>query len=147
MSKRGCSKSIAKTDTESTFGGSNGVVVELKSRPKSSWKRDHRKLQKHIFLYIFGLIMEVFWRFFLGHVREPFWSPKMERQDGAGGGRMRPRGGRMRPRGVQEAAECRQNAEEFGAGQEYPRPPVQISYRNLVGYPAEKDLRRPWQPA
>ena len=47
----------------------------------------------------------------------------------------------------QEAAECRQDAEEFGAGQEYPLPPVQISYRNLAGYPAEKDLRRPWQPA
>ena len=47
----------------------------------------------------------------------------------------------------QEAAECRQDAEECGAGQEYPLPPVQISYRNLAGYPAEKDLRRPWQPA
>ena len=36
MSKRGCSKSTAKANTEATFGGSNGVVVELKSRPKSS---------------------------------------------------------------------------------------------------------------
>ena len=50
-------------------------------------------------------------------------------------------------RGGQDVAECRQNTEGFRAGQEYTLPPVQISYRNLAGYSAEKDLRRPWQPA
>ena len=34
----------------------------------------------------------------------------------------------------------RQDAEEFGAGQEYPLPPVQISYRSLAGYPAKTPL-------
>ena len=55
--------------------------------------------------------------------------PKKGRQDGAECGRKQPRGGRMRA----------------GCGRIWirprnPLPPVQISYRNLAGYPAEKDL-------
>ena len=68
---------------------------------------------------MFGVILEVFWMIFWGNFWEPLWIPKMERQDEAVGGRMWTRGG--------------QNAEEFGAGQSYPLPPVQISYPNLAG--------------
>ena len=36
-----------------------------------------------------------------------------------------------------------QNPEGFGAGQEHPLPPVQISYRNLAGKSCRKGLETP----
>ena len=84
---------------------------------------------------IFVVIADVFWRFFSGYFREPFWNPKMERQNGwdaVGGG--------------QEAAECGQDAAEFGSSQEFP-PLYRFLAEIFAGCAAEKDLRRPWQPA
>ena len=45
-----------------------------------------------------------FWRSCWGYFQEPFWNPKMERQDGW------------------NAAKRRQNVEEFEAGEEYSPP-------------------------
>ena len=110
-------------------------MVELKVDPrvveKEITKRSQKK--KYHFWGRFGCLVEVFVGIFSGTVfGSQKWNARMK-QEAAGCG--------------QEAAECRQDAEESRAGQEYPLPPVQISYRNLAGYPAEKDLRRPGQPA
>ena len=43
----------------------------------------------------------------------------------------------------QNAAGCGQDAEEFGSGQEFPPPSVQISYRNLCRMSCRKGLETP----
>ena len=105
----------------------------LKVDPRVVEKEITERSQKNTVCAILKLILKGFGISFWGSFWEPFWIPKQVRQNGA--------------ECDQVAAECGHDAEEFGVRQEYLLPPVQISYRNLAGYPAEKDLRRPWQLA
>ena len=87
-------QSIAKTTTESTFGGSNGVVVELVD-PRVVGKEITEKIRKTFVLYNVwgnvGSIVEVILKSFSGTSLDP----KTVRQNGAECGKRRARCGRM----------------------------------------------------